>query len=239
MAKRPKNSRCVHCLEATSDLTWDHVIPAAWYPDATPRHLEKWKAPSCRKCNGEYGELENKFLSRVGLCLDPEIDASRGVANRALRAANPSVVTSERDFIARQKKYREIMSAVKLGEAIPAHATYPGMHEKWGRPLDEQVAIPVPVEYVNRLAEKFVRGLYHFADGRFIEPPVKILPQVLSANAVVPLIEVLDRFGKVYARPPAFEMRRAAAENDLNNAIVEVSLWHQFRIYAFVAARDR
>ena len=232
LAKRPKSDRCVHCLAHTKALTWDHVFPEAWYPDATPRHLEKWKVPSCEQCNQEYGELENSFLSLVGLCLDPEIDASRGVVEKALRAANPSMAKSERDFEARRRKHRSIMSAVKVGRDIPDHATYPGMGEKWGRSIDEQVAIPVPVDYVTRLAEKFVRGFYYRIGGVLIEPPKQIEPQVLSENATAPFRSILDRFGKEYTRPPAFRIRHA--EDEAHDAIVEISLWGQFLMYATV-----
>ena len=43
------------------------MFPKAWYPDATPKDLEKWQIPSCLDCNQRYGKIENDLLGRVAL----------------------------------------------------------------------------------------------------------------------------------------------------------------------------
>jgi len=51
--------------------TWDHVFPRSWYPDNTPKDLEKWQVPACQPCNANYGKLENQLMILLGMCVDP------------------------------------------------------------------------------------------------------------------------------------------------------------------------
>ena len=97
MAKRPNPRRCVHCLKNVEDLTRDHVFPKAWYPANTPQNLERWTIPSCRKCNEEYGRLEEDLLFRLGMCLDPEDAKSSGIADKVLRAIDPECATTPKE----------------------------------------------------------------------------------------------------------------------------------------------
>jgi hypothetical protein len=71
------------------------TMPEFWlkqYPDSTPPNLEKWRIPNCIPYNRKYGKLENDFLTKVGLGLDPPSRQAEGAAARqqaARRAAAP------------------------------------------------------------------------------------------------------------------------------------------------------
>src|SRR6266851_4649627 len=78
--------RCVHCLRVSEELTRDHAFPNSWYPDTTPKSVQRWTAPSCLRCNNELGRFEEDLLLRVVLCIDPRMPAVAGVAARALRS---------------------------------------------------------------------------------------------------------------------------------------------------------
>src|SRR5713101_2012146 len=108
---------CVHCLQESDERNWDHVIPTSWYPDTTPEDLERWKIPSCTKCNARYGAIENEILLRLGLCLSPGDIQAAGIAEKALRAIKPEFARSERDRRAREAKRRQIRS--ELFEVAP------------------------------------------------------------------------------------------------------------------------
>src|SRR6266540_4450561 len=82
MPKPPPPGPCVHCCRLVDELTWDHVFPKAWYPDDTPENLEKWKIPACRRCNVEYGELEQDLLLRLGMSIGPEEAKATGIAEK-------------------------------------------------------------------------------------------------------------------------------------------------------------
>src|SRR4051794_2428264 len=95
--RRPAPGRCIHCLEYSDNMTWDHIFPQAWYPDSTPPEMEKWDAPSCALCNNEYSKIEERLLMALGLCLDPTEAASAGVGERARRSIDPKLGRDERD----------------------------------------------------------------------------------------------------------------------------------------------
>lgn len=85
--KRPKSDgRCIHCREVLVKATGDHVFPSSWYPDVTPSNIQWWKAPSCKRCNGQFGAMEQDLLVRFGLCIDPRKAAASGISKKALSA---------------------------------------------------------------------------------------------------------------------------------------------------------
>src|SRR6516164_1177736 len=83
--KRPKSDgRCIHCRAKLVSGTKDHVFPDSWYPDSTPKSVQRWTVPSCARCNRESGEFENEAFIRLALCVDPRKEAAKGLAKRAL-----------------------------------------------------------------------------------------------------------------------------------------------------------
>ena len=70
-----ESNQCVICLKNFNDSiegdfrTKEHVFPKSWYPESTPNDLEKWKVPSCKRCNNEYSFYEQDLLIRLGLGL--------------------------------------------------------------------------------------------------------------------------------------------------------------------------
>jgi hypothetical protein len=232
LAKRPKPGVCVHCLQE-GERNWDHVFPSSWYPDPSRANEARWKIPSCIRCNSAYGRLEEDFLRRVALCLDPNNPASQGVIARAMRGMEPLSAKSPNDANARATVRQRILADIMKDEEIPREATYPGMGERWGRPIDEQVAIAIPTEYVQRMVEKIVRGLFYIEDKRLIEPEFEIEHLPVHEEPARALRDALDRYGKTHARPPGLIVRRAVAEDDVSS-IFEILLWGQFRAFATV-----
>ena len=160
MAKRPTAGKCVHCLKDPVERNWDHVFPKSWYPDSSPENQYKWQIPSCIPCNSALGRIEEDFLRRVALCLDPNAPASRSIVQTALRALRPSAGKSERDRNARAALRKRILNGTLEGAAIPQIGTYPGLGEKWGRRREDQLAVLVPEDSFRRLTEKIVRGIF-------------------------------------------------------------------------------
>src|SRR5437899_2162775 len=102
MAKKLGPGKCVHCLKDVEERNFDHVFPESWYPDSTPPNLEKWQIPSCIPCNRDYGKLEQDFLLKVGLCLDPFDPASASIVQKSLRSLKPAAARTARDARHRQ-----------------------------------------------------------------------------------------------------------------------------------------
>jgi hypothetical protein len=97
MAKRPPPGKCVHCLADPVARNWDHIFPKSWYPDTSATNLYKWQIPSCVPCNSALGAIEEDFLRRIALCLDPFDPASRSIVQKALRSMKPTEARNERD----------------------------------------------------------------------------------------------------------------------------------------------
>jgi hypothetical protein len=60
------------------------------------------------------------------------------------------------------------------GATIAQGATIPGVGERWGSPVEEQVALLFPAQNLRLMTEKIVRGIFYVQEGVFIEPPYKI-----------------------------------------------------------------
>jgi len=234
MAKRLGPGKCVHCLQDVDQRNSDHVFPASWYPDSTPLNLEKWQIPSCVQCNSDYGKIENDFLIKVGLCLDPFDPASKTVVERAMRSLKPAAGRNARDAQHRLNKGRKILAEALQGDRIPDHGVFPGLGNRWADTNDEAVAVLVPVESFKRITEKIVRGIFYIEERKFIEPPYKIEFFALAEEDGLFWERVLEKFGKIYAREPGILVRRAVTPEDNISALFSIEFWRQFKTYASV-----
>ncbi len=235
MAKIASTGKCVHCLKDNVPLTSDHMFPKAWYPDATPQDLEKWQIPSCLECNHRYGNLENDLLGRIALTLDPNNPASAGLAEKALRAINPAAAKNEGDAAARDARAKKMLREMLTGEQIKAANVIPGLGERFGRPVEQQLAIKIPEDSLPAITEKMVRGLAYREDNTFIEPPYKINCHLLEEKGAKEVRAALDKAGKIFRREPGLEIRRAVIDGDPRTALYEITLWQQLKLYASVA----
>jgi hypothetical protein len=238
MAKRPPPGKCVHCLKDPVERNWDHVFPASWYPKSAKEGLYKWRIPSCVPCNSEYGKLESDFLVRVALCLDPYDPAASSVVETALRSMRAAAGRDPRDTLLRAARARKMIGEALQGAAIPGHGVFPGMEEKWGRPVEEQVAILIPVKSFHRIAQKIVRGIFFIQEKKFIEAPYKIDFFALHENAAEPVKQVLDKFGTTYAQEPGIVVRRAVTAEDNTSSLFQIEFWRQMKLYASVMRKN-
>lgn len=218
--------------------TWDHVFPLSWYPESTQKNLEKWKVPVCLPCNNEYSAIEQDLLLRVGLCIDPHAVESAGIVPKVLRSLNPNMAESNRERKAREAKRAQILRQLLQGTDVVSTAIYPNFEEKWGRPPEQQIGVPIPKKAVDRLFEKIIRGIVFLQDGRFIEPPYSIDLYPLKEEDAPVFTDPLNKFGKIYSRPPGVVVRRAVAHEDGVSSIFEIVIWGLFKTYAVVTASE-
>jgi hypothetical protein len=229
MAK--KLGKCVHCLRDNVELTDDHMFPKSWYPHATPDNLEKWKIPSCLECNQSYGKLENDLIGRVALTLDAAHPASKGLAEKALRAINPAAAKNEGDAAARDARAKKLLGEMFKGEHIKDKNLVPGLGERWGRPVEQQLAITIPDDSFPRITEKIVRGLAYREDSDFIEAPQEIKCYLAKDEGLEGVKGLLDAQGKEFKREPGLVIRRAQLDG---GDLYEITFWGQFKTYATV-----
>jgi hypothetical protein len=227
-----KFGKCVHCLKGNLELTEDHMFPKAWYPDTTAENLEKWKIPSCLACNQRYGKIEQDLIGRVALSLDANNPASKGLAERALRAINPAAAKNEGDTAARDARAKKLLREMFKGEEIKGKNIVPGLGERWGRPIERQLAIAIPDDSFPAITEKIVRGLAYRVDNEFIAPPQEIECRLAAEEGLEEVKVLLIKHGKEFKREPGLAIRRAVLDG---GDLYEITFWDQFKTYATVS----
>jgi len=236
MAKKAGQGQCVHCGETVANRTWDHVFPKGWYPDDTPQNIEKWKIPSCRKCNAEYGQIEEELGVIIPLVLGPDAPNARGMYQKALRALDASKGRNVKDRIRRAKKRDKILRHMQVLKDlhIPPTAVYPGFEERWGRPKEEQIPLSIPAKALNRLVEKIVKGIVYIEDKRYLDSSTEIEHLVITDQNASPIKAVLEKHGIQHSRGPGIEVSRAVTQEDGVSALYAITVWGQFVMYASV-----
>lgn len=238
MAKGPGSGICTYCLTYSEKRTWDHVLPLSWYPDTTPRDIEKWKVPACKECNQRFGRIEEKLLVRLGLCLDPRIISSLGISHKALRAVSPQFAKNERDRKARQRDREKLLKETIYFERLPAEGILPHFGPQPGLVYHGYHAVLLDPEKLRSYTEKLVRGMSVVLDGRLLDVKYEIEPyEAVKQDGTV---EIDRRFGgrfRTYHRGFGFVVRRLVAKGD-KGWLYEFTIWQRLRLYAFVCLRD-
>jgi len=225
---------CVHCGRHVERRTWDHVFPRGWYPDDTPQDLEKWKIPTCRPCNAEYGQIEEELGIVIPLCLGPDAPNAKGMYRKALRALDPSAGRNYKDKLRRQQKKEKLLGAMLKGDQIPSEGAYPGLEERWNRLKSDQIALLVPAKHLERLVEKIVKGITYLECGRVLDSQAEIEHHVVSSAGAAPIESILAAHGEVHSREPGIEVTRAVAPEDGVSALYKIVIWGEFVLYASV-----
>ncbi len=233
-SKRPLDGKCVHCLSNNVPRNWDHVFPKSWYPDTTPNNIEKWKIPSCFKCNSEYGAIEQDLLMRLACCVDPKAAASSGIYKKVLRSMDARYAPNRKEERIRIARREKLLAELIHGVQIPQIGIYPGLGERWNRPIEKQIALKIPESSLRRLTEKIVRGIYFLEEAQYIEPPYLIGFYVLEDEGAGSVIDLLNRFGTEYARGPGILINRAITPEDGVSSIISIEIWGSFKMYASV-----
>ncbi|MBL1141335.1 MAG: hypothetical protein HND53_04805 [Proteobacteria bacterium] len=236
MSKKLGHGKCVHCLEYVKVRNYDHVLPVSWYPDTTPNNLEKWKVPSCIKCNREYGRLEEDLLVKLSFCVDPNIDGSSGIYEKALRSINPKYGKNNKDKKARQNKQNRILQDMHYFEELPKDGIFPGFERNHIIGLDGNLppAIQLPARDLKRLTKKIVKGISFVSNELYIDDVYDIEMHVLNDLGAQPFIDIINKHGEVLDKGPGIIIRRAISHEDPICGVYAIEIWEQFKIYASV-----
>jgi hypothetical protein len=239
MAKRPPPGRCVHCLRNPAHRNWDHVFPAAWYPDTTPENIDKWKVPSCVECNSELGRIESRFISLIALTLDPKAQEGAGIPERVLRSMNPKFARNENDARARSAAAKRLTASIHRGPFEPENV-YPTPGAEVAQTNPDAIPLLIPAELFRKVTEKIVRGITYVETGNFIEPPltVKFYPD----GPDMPKSEFMQSIrarGKTLDRGPGIQINYVVAAEDGLSGLFEIVFWGgQIKTYASVIEED-
>ncbi len=234
MPKPPPPGPCVHCCRLVDELTWDHVFPKAWYPDDTPENLEKWKIPACRRCNAEYGELEQDLLLRLGMSIGPEEAKATGIAEKVIRSIDPRAARDEKDRLARARRHVALGRQMIDVDPEAQEGVLPGFGPDPDPAKRSSRGVQVSKESLKRLGEKIVRGLTFLLTGNLISDENVLEVLVVDEEKARPLREIVDRHGVLHGRGPGIQVWRAPAEGDPVSAVYAIEIWGRLKLYATV-----
>jgi len=223
-----------HCLRQNQTVTYDHGLPASWYPDSTPRNVQRWTAPSCQKCNSELGRLERDLLIRVVLCIDPKKEAVSGLASKVLR----SLGLDADGLSETEKAHRERVRA-KLRAELISHsdvAAGPGAIPGLGPYENSLWAVPIPWASLSIIAEKIARVCGHKIEARFVESPYGVGTAVDLAGGIVP--EPLAPFSKFFDFGPGFKVTRLSPIEDPLIVRYWISIWDTLHLRIYIDLLD-
>jgi hypothetical protein len=230
MLRRPKgDGRCIHCREELVEKTRDHVFPSSWYPDSTPPNIQRWVAPSCKRCNGEFGAMETELFVRFAACIDPRKPSAKGLWDRAKRTLGIGVSGSdEKEKRIREGLKNKIFGNIKPYSPVDRPRLLPGLSTHPGFPAQAQFVLDIPGELVDSVSKKILRGCeYWLADGRIIEPPYDL--QVYAPLETPEELRPHLKFGPDYLGPGC-RIRRAIAGDDPNAAVYEIEFWETMKL---------
>lgn len=235
MGKKFSRGRCVHCLDFCDDLTSDHVFPKSWYPHTTPLEMEKWQAPSCEKCNFRMGEIENRLLVKIGLCVPPFEPESLGIAHKAVRSLKPECGRNENDAKSRERSRQIILKEAVDPTTMPLASILPGFGFHSGVDPSEELGVMVSVSDLEVIGEKLIRGITWIVDQQYIETDHRIQIIFPRDPTSGPFFEDLKRYGNLYSLGPALSIIRAVAEGDRQSSIYLIEIWGRLHMYGCVS----
>lgn len=235
MGKKFSKGRCVYWLNFSDDLTSDHVFPKSWYPLTTPLDMEKWRAPSCGKCNSRIGGIENRLLVKIGLCVPPFEPESLGIAHKAMRSLKPECGRNEHDAKSRERSKRTALKEAVDPTTMPLVSILPRFGFHSGVDPSEEPGVLVSVSDLKVVGEKIVRGTTWVIDKEYIETDHRIQIIFPRDPTSGPFIEDLKRFGKLYSFGPGLSIIRAVADGDRQSGICLIEIWGRLHMYGCVS----
>jgi len=221
-------------LEDGVQLTSDHVFPKSWYPDTTPKYEYKWQVPACYSCNSNYGKIERDLLIRFALCLNPNDPDNASIVAKGKRSIDPKFGKNKKDRKARLDKRKSILSQIWKGQDIPSESIYPNLGYHPEVSPDEEIALPIPADGLEKLARKIVRGITHIKNGLFIEDTYEISFFAISNDDSLFLKNILKKHGSIIAVEPGISVNRAIIKDDPVSAIFEIVMWKVVKMHCIV-----
>lgn len=238
MPKAAGPGKCVHCLKEVEERNWDHVLPVSWYPETTPRDLEKWKVPGCIECNRKYGVVEEEILTSIGLCLDPDHPDTSDIVAKVLRSMKSAHGKNDKDRKARERKAKSVINRTTVFKEIPSHGIFPNFGPQAPPEPEGYRGILISRSNLEKIAEKIVRGVAYVEDQIYIDDNYELDLYVLEDEGAAPVVEIIDRYGIQLHRGPALLVRRAVIEDDKQAGLYAIEIWGRLKLYATVTPKN-
>lgn len=224
---------CVHCRAHPGD-TEDHWFPKSWSPSTAPPEILGWTFPSCRRCNGVLGAIEDRLRSRLALALPPDSAAAQRVLPSVHKSMNPNLGRSDRDRRARKKRRDRFFQERLDPHLVPSNSYLPGLGPAPDVPMSEAFLTGVAPADLEAFVGKLVRGLTFIQTERLITSPYEIRMKMFQPEGAQLFADQLDRTPSTIKVDfaPAIRARVARAIDDPLQGIFEFIIWERLTVYA-------
>lgn len=199
--------------------------------------MEKWTAPSCLKCNSDYGKLEQDLLIRFGLCLNPTDPAAKGIVDKALRSIKPEFGRNPKDRKARLKKQKEILGEMLRFPQVPDHGIFPNFGPVHVAGPDGYLGVRLDKNKIEKVAAKIIRGVAFVQDGIFIDENYELSIYFLEDAGAKPVVEMIDQYGVQLHRGPGLLVRRAVIPDDPRAGLYALEIWQRAKMYVAITPK--
>jgi hypothetical protein len=152
--------QCIYCLDqvSLSDITDDHIIAGAWYPDSTPATVQRWTAPACGRCNNSFSSVEQYVHTRLSACIDPTDFAAAGMWEQARNSMDPGRAKKDCDQqhrVRQRAAFRRCLTEMPE----PSTATLPFSLSNFEN--GSRTALFIESDKLESLVGKWARGVYY------------------------------------------------------------------------------
>ncbi|MBT3322538.1 MAG: hypothetical protein HN392_09675 [Anaerolineae bacterium] len=219
-------------MEYSDDLTWDHVLPVSWYPESTPKNIEKWKVPACLSCNRRLGKIEEDLLVRLGLCLDPNSIPALGIPHKTRRSVNPVYGRNEKDRKARTRKREKILDEITWSKTFPKDGILPNFRPKIGLRYDDYPLVYIPDSLLREYNEKIVRGIIYVVEEKKLDLEY-IIELIITEDNDDSVARLFQKPTHIYDRGYGFVIKQISHKDNCS-WLFEFNIWDRFVFYASV-----
>lgn len=225
--------KCVYCLKELDSLTTDHVFPKSWRLGEISSTYQNLTVPSCKKCNGDFGRIEDNLRTRLVICLKDDLSGVKDLKKSVRRSLGIGSTKKGKEAIIRQKKLKnlqkELISLVDLSESEILFNF--GPEDNWFEPFD---AIKISKVELRKLGEKFVRGIHYKQTQNYIENDYSIQcyfkeedHELIRSNIDIQKLEQLNI-------APGFKGCVGYSREDENQGVFYFEIWEKLKIFGLL-----
>lgn len=234
--RRPRTRQCVYCLGEfpRAQMTDDHVIGRAWYPDTTPATVKRLTAPACKNCNNNrYAAMERYALVRLAMCIDTTDPAAAGIYGKAMRSIDPAAAKGDKD-----KRHRKQQREAFMRDLLPIDGVSKGVLPFSARNFEagSRTGLKIGAQQLDSLIEKWVRGFYFCIHGRPMSKSGKVQVFHVADNRALEAFERIWNLARVIDGGAGVQVRCwSAQDSERREEIYAFFIWNFVRIYAGVS----
>jgi len=243
MTKKFTNLHCIYCLGYFENLTKDHVFPESWFPDSTPKGMEKWVVPACLKCNNKLGKIEEATYNKLALSVTKDEIAASGISEKIARKYNPSTAKDECNKNRKIANIRKVIPDLYQADKIPTNAFMKNCGLKENE-RDKRIAVFAPFDLLNPFAEKIFRGLEFKFRNKLIDSNIRKIEKIylpigienIASTEIKQLNNILNANGIKVDNGPGFIVRHVV--DKYGSSLYHVTIWGKIEILGSVSNKN-